>query len=74
MVLGKIYMEKGNLSKAEEAFQTAISINPFDPVIHDSLIYIYEEQGKKESADREREIMNILLRRETDNEQQSVSE
>jgi len=69
MILGKIYMEKGNLSKAEEAFKTAIAINPFDPVIHDSLIYIYEEQGKKESAEREREILNILLQRETANEQ-----
>jgi predicted Zn-dependent protease len=74
MILGRIYMEKDNLSKAEEAFQTAIAINPFDPVIHDSLIYIYEKQGKKESADREREILKILLHRETANEQQSVSE
>ncbi len=74
MILGRIYMEKDNLSKAEEAFQAAIAINPFDPVIHDSLIYIYEKQGKKESADREREILKILLHRETANERQSVSE
>lgn len=65
MILGKIYMEKGNLSKAEEAFQTAIGINPFDPVIHDSLIYIYDKQGNTELAEREREILNILVQRET---------
>lgn len=69
MILGRIYMEKGNLAKAEEAFQTAIAINPFDPVIHDSLIHIYENQGKHELANREREILNILLQRETANEQ-----
>ena len=69
MILGSIYIEKGNLAKAEEAFQTAIAINPFDPVIHDSLIYIYENQGKHELAEREREILNILLQRETANEQ-----
>ena len=69
MILGRIYMEKGNLSKAQEAFETAVAINPFDPVIHDSLIYIYDSQGKKELAERERGILNILLHRETANEQ-----
>ena len=69
MILGKIYMEKGNLSKAQEAYETAVAINPFDPRIHDALIYIYEEQGKTEYAAREREVMNILLQRETADEQ-----
>lgn len=69
MILGRIYLEKENLAKAEEAFKTALNINPFDPQIQNSLIYIYDTQGKTDSAEREREILNILVGRETQNEQ-----
>ncbi len=59
--LGIIHFKQGNLKKAEQELQMAISINPFDPKIHTALIALYEHQGMPESAEKEREVLNVLL-------------
>ncbi|MBI4229155.1 MAG: tetratricopeptide repeat protein, partial [Deltaproteobacteria bacterium] len=59
--LGRIYFNKGNLKKAEQELKLAISINPFDPKIHASLISVYEIQGKWELAEKGKEVLSILL-------------
>ena len=67
MILGRIYLDEGNLSKAEEEYLTAVSINPFDPEVHASLIVLYEKQGQTELLEREEKFLKILLNEETEN-------
>ncbi|MCH8013666.1 MAG: tetratricopeptide repeat protein [Candidatus Dadabacteria bacterium] len=67
MILGRIYLDEGNLSKAEEEYLTAVSINPFDPEVHASLIVLYEKQGQTELLEREEKFLRILLNEETEN-------
>jgi len=59
--LGRIYLEKGNLNKAEETYRKAISINPFNPEIHTALIPIYERLGLPDSEESEKKVLSILL-------------
>jgi len=42
--------------KAEEAFQNSIQINPFIPDVHHDLAALYEMQGKKGAAQKEKDI------------------
>jgi tetratricopeptide (TPR) repeat protein len=60
LILGKIYLDKGNMTKAEESYKTAISINPFDPEIHTALIGIYDKEGRMKEEAREKKILSIL--------------
>jgi tetratricopeptide (TPR) repeat protein len=60
--LGGIYLKKENLKKAEESYQSAISINPFDPEPHIALISIYEKLGLSDSAESERRVLGILVK------------
>jgi len=70
MILGRIYLDEGNLSKAEQEYLTAVSINPFDPEIHASLIVLYEKQGRSELLEREEKLLKILLNEEPENAKQ----
>ncbi|GJM15918.1 MAG: hypothetical protein DHS20C13_12450 [Thermodesulfobacteriota bacterium] len=70
MILGRIYLDEGNLSKAEEAYLTAIAINPYDPEVHASLIVLYDKQGQTELKQREEKFLKLLLNEETDNGKQ----
>ncbi|MEQ9619666.1 MAG: tetratricopeptide repeat protein [Deltaproteobacteria bacterium] len=69
MILGRIYLEKENIKKAEDSYMKAISINPFDPEIHSVLASIYEKEGRTEDALRARKALNILLSEEPQHEQ-----
>jgi tetratricopeptide (TPR) repeat protein len=60
--LGRIYLRKENFKKAEESYQRAISINPFDPEIHIALISIYEKLGLTNSVESEKRVLGILLK------------
>jgi tetratricopeptide (TPR) repeat protein len=68
LVLGKIYIEQGNLQRAEESYRTAISINPFDPEIHAALISIYGKEGRKDEEQREMKMLNILSEKDNEHE------
>lgn len=68
LVLGRIYLERGNLGRAEESYLTAVSINPFDPEVHTALAAIYEKEGRKEEAVRERKVLDILTQKDADHE------
>ncbi|MFI5324304.1 MAG: tetratricopeptide repeat protein, partial [Thermodesulfobacteriota bacterium] len=68
LVLGKLYLDKGNMAKAEESYKTAISINPFDPEIHAALITIYGKEGRKDEEGRERKILSILSEKDDKHE------
>lgn len=68
LILGRIYLEKGNLGKAEESYVEALYVNPFDPEIHTALKSIYEAEGRTEEAERQGRMLNILVQRESANE------
>lgn len=68
IVLGRIYLERGNLSKAEESYLSAISINPFDPEVHTALAAMYEKEGRTKEAERERKVLDILAKKDGQNE------
>lgn len=61
-ILGGIYLKKENFKKAEESYQSAISINPFDPETHVALISLYEKLGLYDSAESERRVLGILIK------------
>jgi len=65
MILGRIYMDEGNLNKAEESYLTAATINPYDPEVHTSLIVLYDKEGSLELKEREEKFLKILLNEET---------
>lgn len=60
--LGAIYMKNENFKKAEESYQSAISINPFDPETHIALISLYEKLGLSDSVESERRVLDILVK------------
>ncbi len=64
LVLGRIYIGQGNVRKAEESYLAAVSINPFDPEVHTALAAIYEKEGRKEEAERERKVLEILSQKD----------
>jgi tetratricopeptide (TPR) repeat protein len=68
LVLGRIYLQLGNLPKAGESYLAAVSINPFDPEVHTALAAIYEKQGRTEEADRERKVLEILTQKDGEHE------
>ncbi|MEW6144218.1 MAG: tetratricopeptide repeat protein [Thermodesulfobacteriota bacterium] len=68
LVLGRIYLELGNLPKAEESYLAVVSINPFDPEVHTALAAIYAKQGKAEEADREMKFLEILTQKDEEHE------
>jgi Flp pilus assembly protein TadD len=51
-----------DFTKAKEAFQESIQINPFDPEVHRGLAIVYEALGDKASALREAEMTKKLER------------
>ena len=68
LVLGRIYIERGNVRKAEESYLTAVSINPFDPEVHTALAAIYEKEGRTEEAQWERKVLDILTQKDEKHE------
>jgi tetratricopeptide (TPR) repeat protein len=67
-ILGRIYAGKGNTNKAEESYRKALFINPFDPETHAALISLYEKDGRKDEADKERKMLNILISEDNTND------
>jgi tetratricopeptide (TPR) repeat protein len=60
MLLGEVYLRLKDWRKAEEALQSSIQTNPFIPEVHRDLAVLYETQGKKDAAHREKEIFTRL--------------
>lgn len=60
LVLGRIFLAKGNTARAEESFTAALYVNPFDPHIHSALKTIYEAEGRKEEAEKYGRMLTIL--------------
>ncbi len=46
--LGELYFQKNQMSQAEDFFQRAIKLNPFNPFLHKRLISLYHSTGRKE--------------------------
>ncbi|MEE9253129.1 MAG: tetratricopeptide repeat protein [Thermodesulfobacteriota bacterium] len=63
--LGKSYMESGDYKRALRAYENVISIDPFDPELHSSLLHLYDKLGLKEESKSEREILAVLADKET---------
>jgi tetratricopeptide (TPR) repeat protein len=60
--LGQVYLRLKDWSEAEEAFQNAIQTNPFIEEVHRDLAALYEMQGRKEAAGKEKEIFTRLTK------------
>jgi tetratricopeptide (TPR) repeat protein len=48
--LGDLYLELGRANAAEQAYESALAMNPFHPFAHGGLGRIYEERGERERA------------------------
>jgi tetratricopeptide (TPR) repeat protein len=59
--LGTAYSELGDLHKAEEHFQIAVT-NDHDGAVHYKLARVYQALGEKEKAAREFELSTTLNR------------
>lgn len=70
MILGRIYLDEGNFSKAEESYLTAVYINPYDPEVHASLADLYSNQGKTKLKEREEKFLKLLLNEDMENGKQ----
>lgn len=70
MILGRIYLDEGNLKKALESYLTAAFINPYDPEVHASLIVLYDKQGNTELKEREEKFLKLLLNEDITNGKQ----
>jgi len=68
ITLGRIFLAKGNMSRAEESFTTALYVNPFDPYVHSALKTIYEAEGRKEEAEMHGRMLTTLGYQEQRNE------
>jgi tetratricopeptide (TPR) repeat protein len=59
--LGRLQLRKGDWSKARDAFQAALDVNPFDPEIHVSLVRVYSQLGDRKMLERARGNGALLL-------------
>ncbi len=59
--MGRAYLKQKDFIKAQEALQSSIQINPFDPETHQNLAAVYEMLEDKPSAAKEREIARRLM-------------
>jgi len=48
--VGDLYLELGRADAAEQAYQSALAMNPFHPFAHGGLGQIYEQRGEREKA------------------------
>ena len=71
MILGRIYLDEGNLNKAQQEYLTAVYINPYDPEVHASLILLYDKLGQPELKEREERFLKLLLNEGTEDGKQS---
>jgi tetratricopeptide (TPR) repeat protein len=60
--LGQLYLKLKEWKEAEEAFQNAIQTNPFIPEVHRDFAVLYEMLGKRDAAQKEKEIFSRLTR------------
>jgi len=51
--LGELFYMKKDYAAAEEFFQQAMRINPFNPLVHSRLINIYAAQGQTEKKEQQ---------------------
>ncbi len=58
--LGELYLNQNDYEKAITYFNEANNINPFNPIIHQSLAFLYQAQGREKEAERERRNLKIL--------------
>jgi tetratricopeptide (TPR) repeat protein len=60
------FVELGLLLEGEESLgylMEAVQMNPFDPRIHQKLLEIYRSQNRSAEAEREVEVLQLLLKR-----------
>jgi cytochrome c-type biogenesis protein CcmH/NrfG len=60
--LGQVYLTLKDFTRAKEAFQESIQINPFNPEVHVGLAKAYAMLGEDVGAAKERDIAHRLSR------------
>ncbi len=60
LLLGTMYMLAKRTSEAETHFFEAVAQDPFDPRSHNGLLAIYTELNRKQSVERERNVLRFL--------------
>ncbi len=58
--LGELYFQKKVMDRAEEYFQQAVKLNPFNPFLHKRLIALYHSTGKKDEKARQEKLYAYL--------------
>lgn len=58
--LGELYLNQNDYEKSIKYFDEANDINPFNPMIHQNLAFLYQAQGREKEAERERRNLKIL--------------
>jgi len=64
--MGQAYFKRGELVKAKDAFEAALSINPFHPGVHRALISIYDTLGMENKAESQKRALSIVLGEENE--------
>ncbi len=59
-LLGQVYLKLKEFTKAKEAFEESIQINPFNPEIHVGLANAYAMLGDTVGSAKERNIAHKL--------------
>ena len=59
-LLGYVYIKQKKFQKAMSSFKESIDLNPFNPLIHQGLIKVYKQLGRKEEVEEEKRILSIL--------------
>jgi len=60
--LGQALLQLGRYDEARKHLENAITINPFDPDVHQSLAIVYERMGEPERAAIERRAHQLVTR------------
>ncbi|QPJ63062.1 MAG: DUF3808 domain-containing protein [Candidatus Nitronauta litoralis] len=58
--LGELHYQKEEMTKAEDYFQRAIRLNPFNPFLHQRLISLYKTTGQKEAKANQEKLYGYL--------------
>lgn len=59
-LLLELLVAEGKSKEAIEMAHRAISLNPFDPAVHQRLVQLYEAQESADAAEHERQVLRIL--------------
>ncbi len=58
--LGELHFQKNEMAQAEDYFQRAVKLNPFNPFLHKRLISLYHTTGQKQEKEFQEKLYGFL--------------